>query len=296
MPLPMSPESSLKHLMPDLDMFSTQKMKSKLLSFFFGSQFRTREAELAKMLALDTAPANKILVGTHHKTGTAWMMKVFWNISHFHSLKYYQGKQEQLPPDYDIFFQDHSYFDFDLLESPFRGLHLIRDPRDVIISGCFYHQKADEDWLQYPREDLEGATYQEKINEPSNLDEKILFEMEHAGKRTIEEMLAWNYQDPLIMEVKYEDLIVDNDLSLFHEIFTFLGFPGPGIPSLLAIAYENSLFSGNFDRSFHIRSGKIEQWREYFTTLHKEKFLALFDDALIQLGYESDHKWAVNEA
>jgi hypothetical protein len=105
-------------------------------------------------------------------------------------------------------------------------------------------------------------------------------------------MLTWDYQQPEFMEIKYENLIEDRDLILFHEIFTFLGFPGQAIPALLAIAYQNSLFSGRLQKTLHIRSGKKGQWKQYFTPAHKERFIDLFGEALIQLGYEKDQTWA----
>jgi hypothetical protein len=275
-----------------LNNYLSRRYQTNLDALLSAAQVPKRKFELAKNLTLDIHPPQKILIGTHHKTGTAWMMNIFRKVAYFHSLAYYQGKQDQLPAEFDIFLQDHSYFDFDTLPGPYRGVHLIRDPRDVIISGCFYHQKSEEYWLHLSRQDLGGMTYQEKINSYDNREDQILFEMEHAGRRTIQEMLAWDYHQAQFFEVKYEELIADDNLSLFHDMFTFLGFPGESIPGLLEIAYHNSLFSGNLDKSLHIRSGKSKQWEAFFSQKHKNRFLAMFDHALIDLGYESDHSWA----
>src|SRR5262245_45760294 len=158
---------------------------------------------------------------------------------------------------------------------PYRGLHLIRDPRDIIVSGCFYHQKATETWLHDKQDQFGGLTYQEKINSYSSLDDKILFEMDYCGRHIIEQILAWNFDDPSFLEVKYENLIADEQLFLFHTIFNFLGFPGKAIPRTLRIAYDNSLFSGIIKNHPHVRSGKAKQWEEYFTPHHKRRFLEL---------------------
>lgn len=235
---------------------------------------------------------HRVLVATHHKTGTKWMATIFKKISSKLGLRYYYGRQENLPEGVDIFFQDHSMFDFDRFHDSYRGLHLIRDPRDRIISGCFYHQKSDETWLKVKHKEFGGVSYQEKINGYESLDDRIFFEMEHSGKWTIQEMLAWDYGNPAFMEVKYEDLIGDGDLLLFHQIFTFLGFPGKHIPEILKISYDNSLFSGKLSRSVHLRSGKVRQWEKYFTPEHKTRFMELFKDALIKLGYETGDEWA----
>ena len=34
---------------------------------------------------------------------------------------------------------------------------MIRDPRDVIVSGYFYHQWTDEPWANEPRPELGGG-------------------------------------------------------------------------------------------------------------------------------------------
>jgi len=235
---------------------------------------------------------SKVLVGTHHKTGTVWLRSIFRKICEQHSLKLFAGEQDQATGvDYDIFFQQHSRFDLQAFDEPVRGLHLIRDPRDVVISGCFYHQSSVEAWLRVPRGDLGGDTYQRAILSRDSLEDKVLFEMEHTGRETIEEMIGWNYSLPSFYELKYEDIISDADLMQFHRVFSFLGFPGRLIPGLLSIAQGASLSSQPRDTSNHIRSGLPAQWRRYFTPRLKSRFIELFGDALIQLGYERDHDW-----
>lgn len=235
---------------------------------------------------------NKIVVGTHHKTGTVWMSGIFNKICKEFGLNFYSGEQKKRPDDFDVFFQSHSKFDLEQPPVEYRGLHLIRDPRDRIVSGCFYHQKSNEEWLHIKKDEFGGLTYQEKINSFKSLDDQIMFEMQNSGLRGIREMLDWNYNNQKFYEVKYEDLISDKNLILFHKIYTFLGFPGKVIPQLLGISYENSLFSNQLKKSVHLRSGKKGQWENYFTPKHKAIFIELFGDALLKLGYESNHDWA----
>jgi len=270
-------------------------IQNRLNGLILALQGNYRNLALASRLDLNCDLPNLVLIGTHHKTGTAWLMSIFKIIADDHGLQYFYGLQEDLPANTEIFFQHHSLFEFEILPQPYRGVHMIRDPRDVIISGCLYHQKADEPWLHYSNLDFDGLTYQNKINSLGSLDEQIFFEMENAGRRSLEDMLAWDYQQPEFYELKYEELIEDQNLIKFHEMFNFLGFPGSTLPALLATAYQNSLFSGNLGKSLHIRSGKKGQWRDYFTAEHKERFINLFGDALIQLGYEQDHSW-LNES
>ena len=78
---------------------------------------------------------------------------------------------------------------------------------------------------------------------------------------------------------------------LFHKIFIFLGFPSQDMSDLLNIAYNKSLFFGKQQNSDHIRSGKVKQWKQYFNPNHKIRFLELFNNVLIKLGYEKNNSW-----
>ena len=95
-----------------------------------------------------------ILVGTHHKSGTVWMKRIFATVAADFGLKFYIGSQAECPPDAKIFMEPHSRFDFDVLERDYRGLHMVRDPRDMIVSACFYHLTSTEPWLHVPRPEL----------------------------------------------------------------------------------------------------------------------------------------------
>ncbi len=233
----------------------------------------------------------KILVGSHHKAGTVWLQSIFKKICQDYYLNFFNGKKEELPASFDVFLQFHSRFDLGSLVSDYRGVHIIRDPRDVIVSGCFYHQKAQEKWLHIPNKEYNGLTYQQKINSFNNLNDKILFEMENSGQRNIKNILNWDFNNSRFIEIKYEDLIIDKELKLFQEIFTFLGFPENTISHLLEISFNKSLFSGNVNNKGHIRSGETNQWQMFFKDKHKEKFKEMFGDGLVCLGYEVDNNW-----
>lgn len=175
----------------------------------------------------------------------------------------------------------------------FRGIHIIRDPRDQLVSACFYHQRAHEAWLLRPQKQYNGATYQETINSQPDPEERLLFEMRHSSRCVCQAMSTWNYNDPRFLELKYEDLVVDSDLRLFRRIFLHLGFHPHLLPMLLDTARANSLFSGEVtpENTPHVRSGRPGNWREHFTPRISRAFLDMHGDILIRLGYEKDHSW-----
>ena len=231
-----------------------------------------------------------LVICTHHKTGTNWLRKIFETIASKQQLNFYLGEQSSLPLDTQIFFQEHSMVSLNKL-SKYKGLHIIRDPRDIIVSGCFYHAKSDEPWLHKPQKWYGNMTYHQKINSYNTFEEKLFFEMDNCASWTIDKIAEWNYQQKDMYEVKYENLVMDQNLFIFHHIFHFLGFTENILLDCLYVAYENSLFSGKVSPTKHIRSGKIQQWKNFFNREHKSKFKAKFGDLLIQLGYEKDNNW-----
>jgi len=234
-----------------------------------------------------TAP---ILIAVHHKAGTNWLASIFRQACSRYDMRWKEGNSPDSCADFDLFFQDHSYFSEALLKDRYRGLHLIRDPRDLIVSGCFYHQHSSEEWLHVPRDEFGGLTYQQKINSFASTAEKLIFEMEHNGSDTIRDLLRWNYHNPAFIEIKYEDLIEDTELLLFAKVFRFLGIAEELIDDFSSIAFNNSLFSGKVS-SEHVRSGKSQQWRQYFDRALAQRFVSLFNEALIDLGYEKNQSW-----
>lgn len=230
---------------------------------------------------------NRVLVGTHHKSGTVWFTSVFRALAGQLGLELVYADHEHPDPEsrWDIFVSGHSHFE-GVDSGAYRGIHVIRDPRDMIVSATHYHQTSDETWLHEANEEFGGMTYQERLLSYETFDDRMLFEMEHASFLNISKMLEVDQSgDARFLTVKYEEMIVDRSLERFEGMFEFLGFQGPAMGWCLVSAYRNSLFSGGVD-SQHVRSGKVAQWPEYFTPVHERRFDELFGDALERLGYD----------
>ena len=146
-------------------------------------------------------------------------------------------------------------------------------------------------WLRKSDPKLGGLTYQEKINQYDAHD-RLLFEMEHSGFRTISEIVAWDYDDSRFYNAMYEDLIEDVDLVEFRKILGFLGLSGRPLRVAEEAVRRHSLFATpKTGRRSHIRSGAARQWEKEFTREHGTRFLELFGDVLVKLKYEPDNSW-----
>lgn len=242
-------------------------------------------------------PTERILVVTHHKTGTVWMCSIFEALSADLGLRSARGApRDAASAEVDVFLVDRGDWDpnepiairSSTLQArtlpPGRGVHLVRDPRDVIVSGCKYHQSSDERWLHIARPELEGRTYSQAINALDTDEEKLLFELEHFGATTVAQMLEWDSADPRFLEFRYEDLVADVELRVFHDMFTFLGFRGRALAIALAHAWKHSLFGARHPGG-HVRSGSTRQFEEHFTAAVHAAFNSRFPDAVSRLGY-----------
>lgn len=87
----------------------------------------------------------------------------------------------------------------------FRGFHVIRDPRDMIVSGYFSHlySHSEEGWPELPphRRALQ------RLNRDDGLHAEIRF-----SARFIDHMSTWNYHQSGVLELRMEDLVTSPHL------------------------------------------------------------------------------------
>jgi len=205
-------------------------------------------------------------------------------------------------------------------ELPFVGFHVIRDPRDIIVSGYLYHLRTSEKWcinsnfsknspINFPRvpysqehrseqwkldylNSLQGKSYKENLR-ALDQSEGLLFEMENYGAWTVNSIHDWDFNRKEILEIKFESLIDDYD-STFRKIFKHIGLPESDIELCMDIAVQQDLGRKSEDEIKmmpHVSSQKLSKWHDYFEEVHKEVFKEKFGNILIRLGYEKDNNW-----
>jgi hypothetical protein len=241
-----------------------------------------------------------VVVATHHKTGTVWMDGVFKAIAAdvgatFVDFKAQYGQlSEALKEPFILFnldsnFRAHSHL---LDRDDVRILHLIRDPRDVLISAMHYHRKSNESWLHEPVPGYDNVTYQLRLKAQASKYNQYVYEMEHSTAGTVHDMLKWQYGRANCFEARYEDLRQDTQLAYWLKIAAFLGFEDAERQACGRRFWENSLFGG-LSRlgNTHVRSGDVAQWKREFTPKLACAFMSRFPRALQTLAYEPDHKW-----
>ncbi|MEM7454539.1 MAG: sulfotransferase domain-containing protein [Planctomycetota bacterium] len=238
-----------------------------------------------------------IFHGTYHKMGTVWMMRVLQRVADMYGLKMQKCNHvgDKLEPGTGLVFANHSQLDPGEL-GDFVGSHLIRDPRDVIVSGYFYHLWTDEAWAHEPWPEYEGRSYQQILN---SVDQHagIAAEIDRFAKYVDDySMRQWNYADPRIIELRYEDLIADEP-AVFERLFRHYGFHDKAVRKCVKAAQEFSFErvtarkQGQASEKQHLRSGQPGQWRDVLSTEHCESIRVLFGDLLVMTGYELELNW-----
>jgi hypothetical protein len=243
-----------------------------------------------------------VVVATHHKTGTVWMDGVFKAIARNVGAQYvdFRAQYHQLDQalrkpfillNYDSNFREYAPI---LNRDDVRILHLVRDPRDVLISAMHYHKKSAESWLHEPIPGYDNITYQRSLKALPTKFDQYVFEMEHSTAGTLSDVLNWQYGRPNCFEARYEDLRRDTELTHWRRISAFLGFNETEQEISCRQFWQNSLFGG-LSRlgNRHVRSGEVAQWKREFTREVGQAFLERFPDALQSLGYEINNSWVL---
>jgi hypothetical protein len=206
-----------------------------------------------------------------------------------------------------------------------RGFHVVRDPRDIVVSAYFSHLNTHvtEGWSEL-------VEFRERLKSVSK-DEGLILEMDFR-KGSFKNMYDWDYSCHHIKELKMEDLI-QHPQEKFVEVFRHLGLikhpsalaaiaqrvreavsgfekrllkPVPKEPPPNTVSEEElakiiqaNAFSakaggrkpGEEDLSSHYRKGIAGDWKNHFTQQHIDYFKANYGDLLLKLGYEKSQNW-----
>ena len=219
------------------------------------------------------ADKQAVLIGTHHKTGTVWLESVFQMLCRYSGSQFVDINPEvnsaaerrsklseaACSGSRTFLYDHHSRFE-DVDFGVGAQLHVVRDPRDIIVSGMRYHMRSDESWLHQPDTRFDGLTYQQKLLSFSNDADRYRFEYENIAGSTIVEIENIE-QTGNFLTFRYEDLIADTRLEHWRSLFECAGLEGDEIIVGLVAAWQNSLFGAmKPELSEHIHSGGHSRW------------------------------------
>ncbi|MBY6046768.1 sulfotransferase domain-containing protein [Vannielia litorea] len=253
--------------------------------------------------------ARFLCVGTHHKTGTVWLRRTLHRIMERQGIGLMQANRPKRIADLpesgpQIVVNWSSGFPAEFFALPeARFIHVIRDPRDVLLSGARYHEKAamgNEKFLKEQRPEWDGLNYKDYLKSLETPQEKLLFEMEQKHASTLFEMLAWPYGHPQAVELRYEELMEDHDCALFRSALERCAIEGLDIDGAVEAFWDSSLFGGLKEKDErparilnHVTSGTgaEAQWRSKMPRSVARIYADRYGSALAALGYAEDDSW-----
>ena len=171
----------------------------------------------------------------------------------------------------------------------FRAFHVVRDPRDILVSG-YYSHKYSHGILNWP-EMMEQRRLLHSLSEQEGMMSELDF---YLNVRTFKAMEDWDVSDPRILTIKFEDLI-QNPRHVLTECFhNFLGLENEGISldwiesHVAEDPFKNR--SGGRERGqedvfHHYRKGIVGDWKNHLTPCILERLELEWGCLLDKYGY-----------
>jgi hypothetical protein len=254
-------------------------------------------------------------VFTYHKSGTVLferLMQRFAARLGWRCATWY-GQMTELDYETDIFILAHSLLGFEL-NRPFRGVRVIRDPRDIWVSSYLYHRRCSEIWcvrsdprlappISYPQVDfsmmhrperwkrdyikrLGGKSYQQNLLDRDQAD-GLAFELAGYTGVTLAAMRAWRPM-PEVIDVKLEAIATDFNGAMC-KIFHHLGFDEAKCAIALDCASGEDVArmdDATLAEREHIHGRQLSKWRSFLSAGQIAEFERRYGDIVRGLGYE----------
>ncbi|MGB5660459.1 MAG: sulfotransferase domain-containing protein [Thermoanaerobaculia bacterium] len=178
----------------------------------------------------------------------------------------------------------------------FRISRFIRDPRDLVVSGYFYHRRGAEAWVRMESPTAENWYFANGVV-PAGLkssgtsfarylrsipkEEGLLAELELRALH-FESMARWPEKHPDIRTYRYEE-ILGHEQQVFRELFEH--YELSPVERALGSWFAKRHSLGRKQRDPHIRNPASGQWREHFTPRVRRAFDSQYAGLIRQLGY-----------
>ncbi len=175
----------------------------------------------------------------HHKCGSKMVMTIVQRVcgfaglkhAHFHSPKMWGYEENKNTLDLvtqNLGLDFVSYVSADInyigAKDKYRGIHVVRDPRDIVVSSYFSHKNSHSttNWPELAefRKELERLPKDDGLFE--NMKFTAQLKIDGWNIDLFDTLMNWDYSQPNIKEVKFEDLVA-NPYQGFLEMFDFLG-------------------------------------------------------------------------
>jgi hypothetical protein len=259
----------------------------------------------------------QLICFSYHKSGTSLLLHVMTKVGARLGLRVanHFGLVKHLDPEDDMILLPHSMLRCPL-DRPYRAIRMVRDPRDVWVSGYLYHLRSIEEWcvsadfdptspILWPRVDhsvahwpedwkrrylarLNGQSYQANLLQLSR-EAGLDFELEGYTGWTLAAMRDWKLNAADALDVKLEDLMADFD-GMMLRIFDHFEFTAEQQDAALEEARSEDIRRMDdlaVANRPQIYSRTISKWREILSAAQITRFEYQYGDVITALGYKT---------
>jgi hypothetical protein len=258
----------------------------------------------------------QLIVFSYHKSGTSLFLHVMTKVCEKLGLTLanHYGLVNRLDVEPDVVLLPHSVLRAPL-DRPYRAIRLIRDPRDIWVSGYLYHLRCDEEWcrnndlhptpaIRWPQVDysvehwpedwkrhylkrLGGKSYQQNLLDRS-LEDGLDFELETYTGCTLTAMREWGLNKADALDVKLEDVMADFDGAM-KRILDHFGFNPDQAQAALEVARSEDvrrMDDAALVERPQIHSREISKWQSLLSAVQIARFEGRHGDLIRELRYE----------
>jgi hypothetical protein len=229
-----------------------------------------------------------------HKCASGWLNRVFSTAAKAEKLHFMCS--ESFAGDFlstakykrnDVCLISNGDASKDILDPTSKGVHVFRDPRDILISAYFSHKNSHsvEGWPEL-------VEHRKKLNN-SSLKDGLELEMEFCeGFYNI--LRSWNLNEKNVIQMRMED--ITKDITELKRVFKFFGWQkalGDSESIWEQFSFKNlsgGRKQGQEDSNHHWRKGVSGDWVNYFDDI-KDTFKEKYGDIVIKYGYEQNNNW-----
>jgi hypothetical protein len=257
----------------------------------------------------------QLIVCSYHKSGTSLLLHVMTKVCERLGLTLGNcfGLVDRIAPEHDVVLLPHSMLRAQI-DWPYRAIRMIRDPRDIWVSGYLYHRHCREEWcvnsdldpsppIAWPRVDhafahrsedwkrdylerLGGRSYQQNLLDRS-FEDGLDFELEGYTGGTLAAMREWDLNGVDAMDVTLESAMADFDGAM-RRIFDHFGFTAEQSEAALEVAASEDvrrMDDAAIANRPQIHSREISKWRGMLPESRVVAFEAAYCDLIRELGY-----------
>jgi len=238
-----------------------------------------------------------IIVASHHKAGSTYAKNCFFEVATILGYRFEFYGFGELPDLISSSFQKDTILCFsharldDLVALVSRvGLdscklvHIIRDPRTLIVSATKYHLDSDERWLSQPMKKYGGLSYQQFLRTLPSYPDQLIFEMTNGTRGTLADMSRIYMERIATITIRLEDISWDVSGWTHQHLSEHLVDDSLLLGSIKSVFLKHSLFSLQTPPR-HSRTMVSPSFKDDLTGNVQQTYRNLFGELHLKMGY-----------